>query len=429
MNRNEWVTLDKAANELAQMLGEEVDEARILYLALNHHLTLSVFFQDSVLGMRRRYSSTPVGPNCTSATSEEVGDGEYLITYTRPSVVSHDVWDLPLTGTDRNLLELRYQELKGHTLLPLRSVTAAHLPQVCRLNTQGFMEYFILIEPARPDAPEGVEYQPAESFPDDAVIVARQDALAECARRLLRCKDMAGDCNRPDYGKYSRRSSWMLYEAMLLLLGQRPYISCGGGALRFAVVVQQVAHRGDDDSYMAACTEEAAYLERFRDEWRDLCQDVVDDLATGDLPVLDDSKPSPGTWQLNHVPLSRFLEVVVGVGGEKAWTSGPVIANPEDHPAFLRCRPADFLRWAESRGYDIPEELRPLLEEGETGALTTKQRNEELQKEANNLAMEWKEDGRKVTKREIAKELANKEKWQKLKLTDTRIERIIAKEW
>jgi len=69
------------------------------------------------------------------------------------------------------------------------------------------------------------------------------------------------------------------------------------------------------------------------------------------------------------------------------------------------------------------------IEEIETEELSiVHSRDAELQQNANDLAMQWKEDGRRsFTKREIASELAISEKWNFM--TAYRIERILRKQW
>ena len=218
---------------------------------------------------------------------------------------------------------------------------------------------------------------------------------------------------KPEWESWGRCRMWHVYEAMFLLLGALPVIGYHGSKPQFGLVVSW----GDESTQDAG--------ERFFSLWERLYRDVDEAITLNELPLIsgdENCKKEEHDWPLEYV-------------WDQEWAATMSVLEPIPKDrigvdvCLKRCRPADFLRWAESRGYDIPEELRPLLEDGETGEITTEQRNKELQKDANNLAREWKKDGRKVTKREIAKELANKEKWQKLKLADTRIERIIAKEW
>ena len=141
---------------------------------------------------------------------------------------------------------------------------------------------------------------------------------------------------------------WHVYEAMFLLLGALPVIGYHGSKPQFGLVVSW----GDESTQDAG--------ERFFSLWERLYRDVDEAITLNELPLIsgdENCKKEEHDWPLEYV-------------WDQEWAATMSVLEPIPKDrigvdvCLKRCRPADFLRWAESRGYDIPEELRPLLEDG-----------------------------------------------------------------
>src|SRR5262249_17211298 len=116
----EWLTVPDAARHLSILFGEEVAEADVLRLALDGHLTLSVYFVNHAkarcgpivpLKDAKRYplqmldGQTVYCVEGLRISEDEVAElGESIITLT-------GIWDLPMRGAERLDVEHRYQML------------------------------------------------------------------------------------------------------------------------------------------------------------------------------------------------------------------------------------------------------------------------------------------------------------------------------
>ena len=160
----------------------------------------------------------------------------------------------------------------------------------------------------------------------------------------------------PDWESWARSQIWHVYEAMFLILGALPMIGYNGTKPMFALIVSH----GDESTDKA--------VSRFFTLWQKLYRDVDDAAILQELPVIPKDREreegAPHGWELHLVWDQEWLAMVTGSDGGIKWEPIPKDRIGVD-VCLKRCRPADFLRWAESRGYDMPEELRPLLEDGE----------------------------------------------------------------
>ncbi len=183
---------------------------------------------------------------------------------------------------------------------------------------------------------------------------------------------------KPDWESWAGRQIWHVYEAMFLLLGALPMVGYHGTKPMFGLIVSH----GDESTDKA--------VSRFFTLWQKLYRDVDDAAILQELPVIPKDREReegvPHGWELHLVWDQEWLAMVTGSDGCTKWEPMPRDRIGVD-VCLKRCRPADFLRWARSRGYDIPEELRPLLEDGETGEITTEQRNSTSQDRENPLAV------------------------------------------
>ena len=172
----------------------------------------------------------------------------------------------------------------------------------------------------------------------------------------------------PDWESWAGSQIWHVYEAMFLLLGALPMVGYNGTKPMFALTVSH----GDESTDKT--------VSRFFTLWEKLYRDVDDAAILQELPVIPkDQERGDGVhhgWELCLVWDQEWSAMVTGSDGCRKWEPIPKDRIGVD-VCLKRCRPADFLRWAESRGYDIPEELRPLLEDGETGEISPEQTAEQ----------------------------------------------------
>ena len=379
-NQEEHMSIEEAAKHLSTALGEPFDEAEVLNLALNGRLRLSIFFQSHTLAECSVVSDTP-SPFARKSVKLKHG---YRLFEEHPRHIS-GLWDLPLLGAGsdqaieggRAYVEQRYRELSGEPVPPRSGACGAYVDRPDGTQCELVEKY----DPNKfPDEskpfPQPVEYLPTDGFPDDAVLRVREDAL----NKYLQDRTSASQACKVKYSEYSRKSLWMVYEGMFLLLGQRPMIGYVGTKPQFGWIVERCVERHRREKTTAR---------RFSDGFFRLGRDIEDDLALGKFPVIpadNDNELQEHDWPTHRLFGDDWYKRTRGFYGDEPWEPIPRDRIGVD-VCLKRCRPADFLRWAKSRGYDIPEELRLLLEEGETGEITTEQRNSTSQDRENPLAV------------------------------------------
>jgi hypothetical protein len=201
----EWLTVPDVAQHLSLLFREEVSEADVLRFALDGHLTLSVDFvngaqarlgnilplKDAKIRTMPDIDGTPV----EFLDGIDLGDGRVL--KCEKAVLSiNGVWDLVMVGAERLDVEHRYQELTngpavnlGNLDGPLVAREEVGCQLVCRfrdapiqdqLNLKKFLGKESLKLPIRDPA----NYYPADSLPDDCVLVVRTAALRDLEARL-----------------------------------------------------------------------------------------------------------------------------------------------------------------------------------------------------------------------------------------------------
>ena len=148
----EWLTPAEAARQLFVSLREPCTAADVLRIGLNGRLVLSVRFSSPIQLLRSSGASTSgktrKGPPPSQAAERH---------FSRPA----DIWDLPLTGSERAAVEMRCQQLMGN-----RQV--AVLPRL----------------PAYVRGRNGDTWQlPSPGLPPDCEIIVRSEALAELEAR------------------------------------------------------------------------------------------------------------------------------------------------------------------------------------------------------------------------------------------------------
>lgn len=143
----EWLTLAEAARQLTVSLAEPCKAADVLRLGLNGHLVLSVRLLSPAQLLRSSSASTP-------------GMGKKGTVHNQPAEwrtsTTAEIWDLPLTGSERASVEARYLSLTGSR--QLRGLVS--LPAYVQ-NRDGDLWRL-----------------PSPGLPPDCEIVVRSDALA-----------------------------------------------------------------------------------------------------------------------------------------------------------------------------------------------------------------------------------------------------------
>jgi hypothetical protein len=146
-----WLTLAEAARELTEILEEPCTPEDVLRLGLFRQLVLSVRFSpESVL--RLFLQPTIVSQASTSETAEDRSEWTFSFL--------GGIWDLALTGSERESVEARCQGVDGYQWSAARSSRPVHLSRngdIWELSSRG--------------------------LPPDCDIIVRSEALAELAAR------------------------------------------------------------------------------------------------------------------------------------------------------------------------------------------------------------------------------------------------------
>jgi len=197
LNLKQWLTVADAARHLGILFGEDVSEADVLRLALDGHLTLSVYFVN--------HTSARCGPLVSRADAkrhtvpafddheaieiiEGVEVGDQVIECLPLIFQLQDVWDLTMRGAERIDVEHRYQFLTGGPPVDLYSPAG---PIVCRkdgthcqlqlhFSQNEFADPKNLKEPLNHPA----NYYPAAGLPLDSVLVVKTSALHDLETQL-----------------------------------------------------------------------------------------------------------------------------------------------------------------------------------------------------------------------------------------------------
>jgi hypothetical protein len=184
----EWLQLEEAASYLSEALGETVDSASILRLALDGYLRLSVNLVNKATvrfgtivtldeANKRDFSLPPGSAPVTVVTALDLGNGRYLNLEDQVTTIE-GIWDLPMPmiGSERLDIEHRYQNLTFGPAVTLVGLDGAFLegPPNMLLQIQDFL---------RDEAGMVSGYYPAGGLPDDSVVVVRLDELIEFQKR------------------------------------------------------------------------------------------------------------------------------------------------------------------------------------------------------------------------------------------------------
>jgi hypothetical protein len=187
----EWLTVPDAARHLSILFGEEVSEADVLRLALDGHLTLSVFFVNHAkarCGRTVRLKDAKVCKLIMPDTKEEVlyipgpRISEEEVLELGGSVESiRGVWDLTMLGAERLDVEHEYQMLTSGPAVDLvfldGPIVSREDGSMCQLQDR-----FENSDKKQVNNPDN--YHPAGTLPLDSVLVIRTLALRKLEARI-----------------------------------------------------------------------------------------------------------------------------------------------------------------------------------------------------------------------------------------------------
>src|SRR5437879_8614704 len=192
LNLKKWLTLAEATRHLSILFGEDVSEADMLRLALDGHLTLSVYFVNGAPCHRGPVVSTQDAKRDTK-TLDEHGrhpiegssiDEDKVIECGTEVGYANGVWDLSMLGAEQSEIENRYQVLTNGPVAEspwwtgpiLCREDGTHCEIVTRLLEN---EEKIRVEPYHDRA----NYRLAQGLPTDSVIVVRTSDLKDFQAR------------------------------------------------------------------------------------------------------------------------------------------------------------------------------------------------------------------------------------------------------
>lgn len=204
LDLKDWLTLDDAANCLAQRLGKDVSDADLLRLALDERMTLSVRFVNGIEARRGRcvaqaqatYTEVPSldlqstvrlyrGPRLDNGDVIELEEG---------TVQLRGVFDLPMIGGEQHTVEDEYQCRAGDetaTGAPRVVVTDVAIDGAFVTDGEHYFQLQDWLEGDGFRICSEKEYRlpvrkpyPRARLPDDAVLVVRPESLRELLARL-----------------------------------------------------------------------------------------------------------------------------------------------------------------------------------------------------------------------------------------------------
>lgn len=231
----QWLTLEESASHLSALFEEAVTVADVLRLALDGHLTISVYLVNHAaarLGKVVPFKELPlitlprIGRDmCESDEEITIVKGHYVLTDdveevtadTRFALFEKDVehidgvWDLSMRGAERLDLEHKFQRLTGGPAVELVNIDGTFLcrqPDTWASLQSQFEDTFVDDPDAAPQSakdtgfaeslakigvsitPPGKkrikgEHYPAGGLPKDCVWVVRTESLRSFERRVL----------------------------------------------------------------------------------------------------------------------------------------------------------------------------------------------------------------------------------------------------
>ena len=193
----EWLTVPEAARHLSILFGEEVGEADVLKLALDRHLTLSVFFVNHA-----KARCGPIIPLKDAKRHKlKMLDGEALefiqgLRINEEEVLERGerveslkgVWDLTMLGAERLDVEHQYQMLTSGPAVNLvfldGPIVGREDGTMCQLQDHFADNKFFDKKKLKDPWNNPENYHPAGALPSDSVFVVRTLALRKLEAQI-----------------------------------------------------------------------------------------------------------------------------------------------------------------------------------------------------------------------------------------------------
>lgn len=215
----EWLTVKDAAKRLSISTGEKIKEADVLRLALDGHLTLSVYFVNNANGRPARIEPLGIQHVNNAPSFDEYGppnyitiEGELLPNEKEVLIYEGDmakpqtlegVWDLLMLGVEKLDVENLFQAMTGGPEVSLICLGGPLVASADRTKVFQILNSYECSPSSRikvingvptiteqeekesPRRPYKIDYYPAEALPDGSVFVVRIGALREFEEKLL----------------------------------------------------------------------------------------------------------------------------------------------------------------------------------------------------------------------------------------------------
>lgn len=189
-----WLTVSEAAKHLSTIFGEDVTDADVLRLALDHRLTLSVVFIDGVRAsvckpiadgdikykeamFQSQTIKLPIGGQITYGP-----DGVALQVQSATFWLENDEpYELTMTGGERSDVERKYWQLAGSTREETTSLDEVFLSQ----ETFGPARTYFQLKGELPDENGERRYYPIGCLPEDAFFVVTVASLLALENQVI----------------------------------------------------------------------------------------------------------------------------------------------------------------------------------------------------------------------------------------------------
>lgn len=196
----DWLDIVEASNEISRRLDEELDWADVYRLALDGHLTLSVHFVNHASARRGNIVQVENADvkhvpslNNPNEHVELLGgiriSAQEVLRLDDEIVTLTGIWDLPMIGAERLDVEQKYQLLNRGPNVTLVDINGTFVRDEEGILYQLQEEFTDSGIPRgkRSGTPRRVDnFFPAQTLPEDSVMVVRMSALSEFVDTLLK---------------------------------------------------------------------------------------------------------------------------------------------------------------------------------------------------------------------------------------------------
>lgn len=183
-----WLLLKDAANYLSVAMSEPVQEADILQLALDGHITISIDIVQPIYGKRanvvsranvRRLPGIPVKgqPAYEVTLGVRLDEDRFLDFHNAPVQSLEGVFDLPMIGGEGILVTKAFQKITRGVNVDLMNIEGVFLqePPTVEFGAGDYFQVFDYLD--RKLNWSDLEWYPLGNLPDGVVLVVRTAAL------------------------------------------------------------------------------------------------------------------------------------------------------------------------------------------------------------------------------------------------------------